>query len=31
MVTTLGSRLEAGRATLDAAITALTRSALLIG
>jgi methyltransferase-like protein/2-polyprenyl-3-methyl-5-hydroxy-6-metoxy-1,4-benzoquinol methylase len=31
MVTMLGNRLEAGRATLDAAITALTRSALLIG
>jgi methyltransferase-like protein len=31
MVTMLGSRLDAGRATLDEAITALTRSALLIG
>jgi hypothetical protein len=31
MTATLGNRLAAGRATLDAAITALTRSALLIG
>jgi methyltransferase-like protein/2-polyprenyl-3-methyl-5-hydroxy-6-metoxy-1,4-benzoquinol methylase len=31
MVQTLGNRLDAGRATLDAAITALTRRALFVG